>query len=123
MKSQVKKLEHGVSNSWLRIPYVLAHLSCYHVIGGEDLKVGDEVECNHCDQEQKTMQMLRERRKEILLARYRPNFGGNYSFYRYDSKSPSGKMLFASLDANPNVEKFLNEIKCSPLSPTECLGR
>lgn len=123
MKSTVKSIEHGVSSDWLHIPFVLAHLECYHVIDGQDRKVGDIVECHNCDTQVATMKMLRERKSEILLARYRPQFGGTYSFYKHDNKSPTGKNLFASLSANPTVESFLKEINCSPLSPTECLGR
>lgn len=82
-------------------------------------QIGDSVTCETCAREAEQITWLRQlERSTVLLSRFRH---GSYYFYRHDPTSPSGKMLIGGVMASPKIEAVLNELRYSPLSPTEGL--
>lgn len=82
-------------------------------------KIGDSVECETCARNVERIAWLRALPKGIVHhARFDPRFS-QYHLYRHDVTSPSGFFLIGSVPATAEFDAVLNEIRVSPLSPTE----
>lgn len=82
-------------------------------------QIGDAVDCETCQREVEQIEWLRGLdRSTVLHSRLRH---GSYHFYRRAPESPSGKLLIGSVMVSPKIEAVLNELRYSPLSPTEGL--
>lgn len=82
-------------------------------------KVGDVVECEQCERDNASEAWLRSLDRAVVhhsRLRY-----GSYNFYRRAADSPSGVLLVGSVPATPRFDAILNELRYSPLSPTEGL--
>jgi len=104
-----------------------------HVEADRLTKVGDVVECEHCDRNVVATAKMRAAllSGEIVHTRFRNWCGQGIVYaYRRASDSPSGVFQAATLDA-PDFDKLFAELRSaglissslSPLSPTEGLGR
>lgn len=116
MKSTVKEVVKGFSNTPLRIPYSYILLDCGHSLSGE-LAIGESIECTRCDEQEKTV-------AEIIAFSKTPEFshlvvrdltasktGEWMSFlaYRRDPTSPTQCHLALGVEANERTEKALHD--------------
>jgi len=92
-----------------------------HVEADRLTKVGDSHECADCAQNVEKIAWLRSlQRGSVHHARFDPRFApGSYHLYRHDVSSPSGFFLIGSVPATQEFDAVLNEIRVSPISPTE----
>ena len=84
-------------------------------------KIGDVHECVKCAQNVEKIAWLRSLPKgAVHHARFDPRFSpGSYHLYRHDVTSPSGFFLMGSVPATKEFDAVLNEVRISPISPTE----
>lgn len=87
------------------------------------LAVGDNVHCNRCaDFPASLAELRRLDRSTLAHSRYRSWCGqGAFYVYRRDPKSPSGVKLAMTIEARPEAEEILCQMRLGPLSPTEGL--
>jgi hypothetical protein len=97
------------------------HVANPHIEADRLTKVGDVVECETCDKNVERIAWLRSLPKgAVHHARFDPRFApGSYHLYRHDQTSPSGFFLMGSVPATPEFDAVLNEVRISPISPTE----
>jgi hypothetical protein len=85
-----------------------------------DIVIGSELACERCADIQKQVAWLESiDPKSVHHARFRPRFGGTYTFYKYDPSSPSCFYSIGGTFATPEIDAVLRRIGISPISPTE----
>lgn len=93
-----------------------------HVDEDRISQIGDVVDCRACAQYAADLAKLKALDAgKIVLARYDDRWN-RYNVYRRDVSSPSGKMFEMTIDATPEVETVLSQMRIAAVSPTEGLG-
>lgn len=97
------------------------HITNPHLPEDRITQIGDEHNCETCAANVKKIEWLRSLPKgSVHHARFDPRFApGSYHLYRHDVASPSGFFLIGSVPATKEFDAVLNEIRVSPISPTE----
>lgn len=116
----VDRIERGISNSVLRMPYAFAWLDCGH--SAKEAPVGTQVDCPRCHQQVAAVAELRAALAIpglVSHTRMRPWCGENQvHVYRHAPESPTGVLHLLTVEDGPEVQALLRG-GLSPLSPTE----
>ena len=123
---RVTGFANGPTSSGL-LQWYAAVLDCGHNFYQKDpwkplegIGIGDEVECERCAQNSQQEDWLRNLDATIVHhARFRPRFGGQYTFYKLDATSPSGFFAIGGTYATPEIDRIIAEKKIATVSPTE----
>jgi hypothetical protein len=111
---------HSLSPIYRKHDYNLAHRDDNHIA-----KPGDVMGCPTCRRYNGALAMLKALEPgEMQHARFRTRDSrgigaGDYYVYARDPKSPTGVVLYMSIEATPEVEDVLRSKRLATLSPTE----
>jgi hypothetical protein len=85
-----------------------------------DVIIGSELPCGQCKTIAEQIAWLEALDPKVVHhVRYRPRFGGTYTFYKLDVTSPSGFFSIGGTYATPEIDAILQHKGLSPISPTE----
>ena len=84
-------------------------------------KVGDYIPCKECETIKNQVKWIESLDpKRVHHIRFRPHFGGTYTFYRLDRTSPSNFSSIGGCYANSETDAAIARMKfVAPISPTE----
>ena len=122
--SKVTGFESGPTSSGL-LTWHAATLDCGHRFYSKNYQpvtaqLGEEVSCESCNTNCRQVEWLEALdAKTVHHVRYRPRFGGTYTFYKLDYSSPSNFLSIGGTYATPEIDEILKRKGLSPLSPTE----
>src|SRR5271156_448863 len=105
----------------------MAQLDCghdayagYYKTFPDEVVVGSELSCERCKEIAEAIAWLNALDvKTVHHVRFRPRFGGTYTFYKLDSTSPSNFLSIGGCHATPEIDAVLRRIGLLPISPSE----
>lgn len=102
------------NNSWNILRMSDAHNPRHQIT-----KMGDTVDCVRCTQYATALEKLKAALAgAVRITHTRCRRAGRIDIYQYDATSPTGCILFMSIDETPEVNSLLTG-GLAPLSPTE----